>query len=157
MTTDISVSYRWADPSHQPEPEEFEYDGGNSSSRLYERSRIRALAGLFMFLFNLIFHKIIVCLNCCLLNGLSKLNNPVVTTPRINSGLVGWLKSLERLSTIRQHCQKYHLISLRQISISKRAIPLLCTIFCVKVSSVALRSRPKSRASLSYRSPITSG
>jgi len=44
MTTDISVSYRWADPSHQPEPEEFEYDGGNSSSRLYERSRIRALA-----------------------------------------------------------------------------------------------------------------
>jgi len=44
MTTDISVSYRWSDPSHQPEPEEFEYDGGNSSSRLYERSRIRALA-----------------------------------------------------------------------------------------------------------------
>ena len=48
MTTDISVSYRWADPSHQPEiEEEFPYDGGNSSSRLYERSRIRALAGLY--------------------------------------------------------------------------------------------------------------
>lgn len=51
MTTDISVSYRWADPSHQPEPEEFEYDGGNSSSRLYERSRIRALAGMLIFFF----------------------------------------------------------------------------------------------------------
>ncbi|KPI92466.1 Spectrin beta chain [Papilio xuthus] len=45
MTTDISVS-RW-DPSigHGQEIiDEFEYDGGNSSSRLYERSRIKALA-----------------------------------------------------------------------------------------------------------------
>lgn len=46
MTTDISVS-RW-DPSigHGQEIiDEFEYDGGNSSSRLFERSRIKALAG----------------------------------------------------------------------------------------------------------------
>ncbi|XP_050549982.1 spectrin beta chain isoform X5 [Spodoptera frugiperda] len=45
MTTDISVS-RW-DPSigHGQEIiDEFEYDGGNSSSRLFERSRIKALA-----------------------------------------------------------------------------------------------------------------
>ena len=28
-----------------PEEFDFEYDGGNSSSRLFERSRIRALAG----------------------------------------------------------------------------------------------------------------
>jgi spectrin beta len=38
MTTDIGV-VRWEDG------EDFEYDGGNSSSRLFERSRIRALAG----------------------------------------------------------------------------------------------------------------
>lgn len=46
MTTDISVS-RW-DPSigHGQEIiDDFEYDGGNSSSRLFERSRIKALAG----------------------------------------------------------------------------------------------------------------
>ncbi|XP_026313733.1 spectrin beta chain isoform X3 [Hyposmocoma kahamanoa] len=45
MTTDISVS-RW-DPSigHGQEIiDDFEYDGGNSSSRLFERSRIKALA-----------------------------------------------------------------------------------------------------------------
>ncbi|XP_050344038.1 spectrin beta chain isoform X6 [Nymphalis io] len=45
MTTDISVS-RW-DPSigHGQEIiDEIEYDGGNSSSRLFERSRIKALA-----------------------------------------------------------------------------------------------------------------
>lgn len=45
MTTDISV-VRW-DPSQGPGQEyidEFEYDGGNSSSRLFERSRIKALA-----------------------------------------------------------------------------------------------------------------
>lgn len=61
MTTDISVSYRWSDPSHQPDQpdaEEFQYDGGNSSSRLYERSRIRALAGwlfsFFVFVFIMI-------------------------------------------------------------------------------------------------------
>lgn len=45
MTTDISVNVRW-DPETQKEIEDFEYDydGGNSSSRLFERSRIRALA-----------------------------------------------------------------------------------------------------------------
>lgn len=44
MTTDISV-VRW-DPTLQQEiVEEYEYDGGNSSSRLFERSRIKALAG----------------------------------------------------------------------------------------------------------------
>ncbi|XP_037917699.1 spectrin beta chain isoform X4 [Hermetia illucens] len=45
MTTDISV-VRW-DPSQGPGAEiidEYEYDGGNSSSRLFERSRIKALA-----------------------------------------------------------------------------------------------------------------
>lgn len=45
MTTDISV-VRW-DPSQGPGQEyidEYEYDGGNSSSRLFERSRIKALA-----------------------------------------------------------------------------------------------------------------
>lgn len=51
MTTDISV-VRW-DPSQGPGSEyidEYEYDGGNSSSRLFERSRIKALAGtLFYF------------------------------------------------------------------------------------------------------------
>ncbi len=52
MTTDISVGVRW-DPLNgaangdQPMEGDFEYeyDGGNSSSRLFERSRIRALAG----------------------------------------------------------------------------------------------------------------
>ena len=54
MTTDISVGVRW-DPLNGGQPEnggngqiedfDFEYDGGNSSSRLFERSRIRALAG----------------------------------------------------------------------------------------------------------------
>lgn len=46
MTTDISM-VRW-DPSQGPGNEyidEYEYDGGNSSSRLFERSRIKALAG----------------------------------------------------------------------------------------------------------------
>lgn len=46
MTTDISV-VRW-DPSQGPDSQyidEYEYDGGNSSSRLFERSRIKALAG----------------------------------------------------------------------------------------------------------------
>ena len=48
MTTDISVGVRW-DPIAQQhevvEDYEFDYDGGNSSSRLFERSRIKALAG----------------------------------------------------------------------------------------------------------------
>ena len=47
MTTDISVGVRW-DPIHNQEvieDYEFDYDGGNSSSRLFERSRIKALAG----------------------------------------------------------------------------------------------------------------
>ncbi|KAK8720528.1 hypothetical protein OTU49_013268 [Cherax quadricarinatus] len=44
MTTDISVGVRW-DPLKQEEViEDFDYDGGNSSSRLFERSRIKALA-----------------------------------------------------------------------------------------------------------------
>lgn len=53
MTTDISV-VRW-DPSLQQEiVDDYEYDGGNSSSRLFERSRIKALAGKsFLFFFNL--------------------------------------------------------------------------------------------------------
>lgn len=45
MTTDISI-VRW-DPSQGPGNEyidDYEYDGGNSSSRLFERSRIKALA-----------------------------------------------------------------------------------------------------------------
>lgn len=45
MTTDISI-VRW-DPSQnngQDYIDEYEYDGGNSSSRLFERSRIKALA-----------------------------------------------------------------------------------------------------------------
>lgn len=47
MTTDISVGPRW-DPVTQQEilMEDYEYDGGNSSSRLFERSRIKALAGM---------------------------------------------------------------------------------------------------------------
>ncbi|XP_074603103.1 spectrin beta chain-like [Brevipalpus obovatus] len=45
MTTDISVGPRWDPITNQPgEVEEYEYDGGNSSSRLFERSRIKALA-----------------------------------------------------------------------------------------------------------------
>ena len=54
MTTDISVGVRW-DPLNQENgggqngqqdgDYEFDYDGGNSSSRLFERSRIKALAG----------------------------------------------------------------------------------------------------------------
>lgn len=47
MTTDISVSVRW-DPATQQEIIDdtmIDYDGGNSSSRLFERSRIKALAG----------------------------------------------------------------------------------------------------------------
>jgi len=50
MTTDISV-VRW-DPAIQQDGtgivEDYEYDGGNSSSRLFERSRIKALAGKFL-------------------------------------------------------------------------------------------------------------
>ena len=51
MTTDISVGVRWDPLNGQQEGNghaedyDFEYDGGNSSSRLFERSRIRALAG----------------------------------------------------------------------------------------------------------------
>ena len=55
MTTDISVGVRWDPLNGQPdgnngqiEDYDFEYDGGNSSSRLFERSRIRALAGEFI-------------------------------------------------------------------------------------------------------------
>ena len=61
MTTDISIGVRW-DPIKQEEIiEDFDYDGGNSSSRLFERSRIKALAGkltsLYLFLFDKI-HRI---------------------------------------------------------------------------------------------------
>ncbi|KAK0158327.1 hypothetical protein PV328_009343 [Microctonus aethiopoides] len=46
MTTDISVVRTGWDPTLQQEiVDEYEYDGGNSSSRLFERSRIKALAG----------------------------------------------------------------------------------------------------------------
>lgn len=49
MTTDISM-VRW-DPSQGNGEyiDEYEYDGGNSSSRLFERSRIKALAGKYRF------------------------------------------------------------------------------------------------------------
>lgn len=47
MTTDVSVGVRWdpLNPQDGVEEYEFDHDGGNSSSRLYERSRIKALAG----------------------------------------------------------------------------------------------------------------
>ncbi len=51
MTTDVSVGVRWDPLNPQAGNEqggedfEFDYDGGNSSSRLFERSRIKALAG----------------------------------------------------------------------------------------------------------------
>lgn len=53
MTTDISVVRGGWDPTLQQEiVDEYEYDGGNSSSRLFERSRIKALAGtIFVFHF----------------------------------------------------------------------------------------------------------
>ena len=60
MTTDISVGVRW-DPmaNHDViEDYEFEYDGGNSSSRLFERSRIKALAGNFVLLLFIICSKV---------------------------------------------------------------------------------------------------
>ena len=44
MTTDIGVP-RWDPVTNQDMGEDMEYDGGNSSSRLFERSRIKALAG----------------------------------------------------------------------------------------------------------------
>ncbi len=45
MTTDISVSVRWDPATQQEIIDDYDYDGGNSSSRLFERSRIKALAG----------------------------------------------------------------------------------------------------------------
>ena len=45
MTTDIAAGLRWDPASMGQDAEEYEYDGGNSSSRLFERSRIKALAG----------------------------------------------------------------------------------------------------------------
>jgi len=44
MTTDISVSVRWDPATQQEVIDDYDYDGGNSSSRLFERSRIKALA-----------------------------------------------------------------------------------------------------------------
>lgn len=65
MTTDISV-VRW-DPAIQQDGtgivEDYEYDGGNSSSRLFERSRIKALAGKILSCFCLYIR--IVLLNVC--------------------------------------------------------------------------------------------
>lgn len=46
MTTDISVSVRWDPATQQEVIDDYDYDGGNSSSRLFERSRIKALAGI---------------------------------------------------------------------------------------------------------------
>lgn len=46
MTTDVS-HLRWDTVKGDEGIEEYEYDGGNSSSRLFERSRIKALAGKF--------------------------------------------------------------------------------------------------------------
>lgn len=57
MTTDISI-VRW-DPSQnngQDYIDEYEYDGGNSSSRLFERSRIKALAGNYRYIYFTSFH-----------------------------------------------------------------------------------------------------
>ena len=50
MTTDIGVP-RWDPVTNQEMGEDMEYDGGNSSSRLFERSRIKALAGGFRVFF----------------------------------------------------------------------------------------------------------
>lgn len=69
MTTDISV-VRW-DPSQGPDYiDEYEYDGGNSSSRLFERSRIKALAGesdflIIIYLYEKIawFFRVIFCID----------------------------------------------------------------------------------------------
>ncbi|XP_065563390.1 spectrin beta chain-like isoform X3 [Artemia franciscana] len=44
MTTEISVGPRWDPITQQEVIEDYECDGGNSSSRLFERSRIKALA-----------------------------------------------------------------------------------------------------------------
>jgi len=68
MTTDISVVRGGWDPTLQQEiVDEYEYDGGNSSSRLFERSRIKALAGtelcrffLFQTLYSHIFYYMYV-------------------------------------------------------------------------------------------------
>jgi hypothetical protein len=49
MTTDISVSVRWDPATQQEVIDDYDYDGGNSSSRLFERSRIKALAGILFF------------------------------------------------------------------------------------------------------------
>ena len=53
MTTDICIGDRW-EPLQQQQQHDFaaieEYDGGNSSSRLFERSRIKALSGEQFFL-----------------------------------------------------------------------------------------------------------
>ena len=62
MTTDITVGPKWdilgqnetngrennVNNGQQDPDYEFDYDGGNSSSRLFERSRIKALAGKFI-------------------------------------------------------------------------------------------------------------
>lgn len=49
MTTDIAVRY---DPITQDQSQD-EYDGGNSSSRLFERARIKALAGKLLTFFTI--------------------------------------------------------------------------------------------------------
>jgi spectrin beta len=45
MTTDVSPNIRWDAQLQQDVIEDLEYDGGNASSRLFERSRIKALSG----------------------------------------------------------------------------------------------------------------
>lgn len=58
MTTDISVVRGGWDPTLQQEiVDEYEYDGGNSSSRLFERSRIKALAGAKLYRFYFVFYN----------------------------------------------------------------------------------------------------
>lgn len=60
MTTDYVVGVRW-DPITQQEMDEFDSDGGNSSSRLFERSRIRVLAGYLNFDFFLCLTSLYLC------------------------------------------------------------------------------------------------
>lgn len=69
MTTDISI-VRW-DPTLQQEiAEDYEYDGGNSSSRLFERSRIKALAGKITIIIKITYLYVCIYDKICLFFGL---------------------------------------------------------------------------------------
>jgi hypothetical protein len=64
--------------------EDYEYDGGNSSSRLFERSRIKALAGQFkilgsrsMYVCNVI--CFLVSLFCCSFLSILALSKPNIS------------------------------------------------------------------------------